>query len=141
MGILSVFRPVYDSIRECYDTLVRLWRSVADEMSMCVALLPLLRSELPRPWAPLVSAVDASKYGIGISACLLDNKTVRAQGIWYERWRYRRTPPEQWKPRERSLSYLPSDCSHLSATIKRTASVIDPDVLQVNNGSPRSPTI
>ncbi len=106
---LSIFCHVHNFIGDSYDIRTRLWSSVADECWLFAALLPLISADLSRGWSEVVGAVDACKSGIGISAGILSSETARRCGRWHERWRYKRLPPEEWKPRDRSIELAKSD--------------------------------
>ncbi len=86
---LSVFVRIYDNIRDSSFARNRLWASVALECSTFSRLLLLIFSPLPLPWHPVVSAVGASKSGMGVMAFFLNGEIVRRTGRWHERWKRR----------------------------------------------------
>ena len=64
---LAVMRSVYDFIRDRYVWPTRLWPSVRYECEIMAGLCILLRSDLARPWLPLMYCSDASTTGYGVA--------------------------------------------------------------------------
>ena len=103
---MSVFRNLYDFSSRGYRRKM-LWESAIRECRTFVGILPLLISDMRRPWSNTVFCSDASPEGYGITERNLDVSTIDQIGLWQERWRYKRTPPDQWRPRERALQLDP----------------------------------
>eukprot|EP00438_Fugacium_kawagutii_P011539 Skav230147 [mRNA] locus=scaffold1301:267704:272380:+ [translate_table: standard] len=101
---MSVFRRLYDFISS--GTAPR--RFTASERDECLAfagLVPLLVADIRRPYSDTITCTDSSPFGYGICEQTSSTATTRQHGRWIERWRFKRLPAEQWKPRERSAGW------------------------------------
>lgn len=58
-------------------------------------------SDMRREWAGVATCTDASPSGYGVCEQKVSPEQARSLGRWQERWRFRRLPPSEWKPRER----------------------------------------
>lgn len=58
-------------------------------------------SDMRREWADVATCADASPSGYGVCEQKVSPEQARSLGRWQERWRFRRLPPSEWKPRER----------------------------------------
>ena len=76
--------------------------SARRECFIFAGLVPFLTSDLKRPWASQVVCTDASPESFGICEAEIPLERVEAIGRWQERWRYKRSSPDSWKPRERA---------------------------------------
>ena len=103
-GALSVFRAMYAFVKDSYVERTRLWWSCRQECMVVVGILPLIISNIARPWSPRMVTTDASPTGWGICSSLLDPELVATHGRWNERWRFRRLSPDEWAPRKRALA-------------------------------------
>lgn len=103
---MAIFRAAYDFAGGDYISR-RLWDSAKLECSMFLGVLPLLVGDMRQPWSGKVTCTDASPEGYGICERDLEENMVDEIGKWQERWRFKRTPIEEWKPRERALGLDP----------------------------------
>lgn len=103
---MGIFRAMYDFAGLDFQKR-HLWDSAKRECRIFVGLLPLLVGDMRREWSDTVTCTDASPEGFGICERRLDMRSVSKIGRWHERWRYKRTPVEQWQPRERALGWDP----------------------------------
>ena len=87
----------------------RLTPSEQRECLIFAGIVPLLVGDMRREWSSTVTChcTDASPQGFGICERELDHDAVVGLGRWQERWRFKRLPPESWKPRERALGLDP----------------------------------
>lgn len=97
---MSVFRSLYDFVQQ-NGAPRRLNNKEIWECEVFIGILPLLFSDLRREWSPTITCTDASPQGYGVCERDLPVHQVRNLGRWQERWRFRRLPPDQWRPRER----------------------------------------
>lgn len=98
---MAVCRHLYDFISS--DGLPRkLLPSERQECRIFAGLVPLLVSDLRRPWSSSVTCSDASPFGYGVCERELDSAVASSHGRWIERWRFKRLPASEWKPRIRS---------------------------------------
>ena len=99
---MSIFRSLYDfagrGLPKC-----RVWDSARRECCIFSDIIPMLVGNLRRPWSTRVICSDASPSGYGIVERELPTETVRALGRWNERWRFKRLPVSEWRPRDRAL--------------------------------------
>ena len=98
---MSVFRKLYDFAASNAEPR-RLHPSESDECWNFVGLAPLLIADIRREWSEFITCTDASPFGFGICEQHSNSTVVRRHARWNERWRFRRLPASQWKPRERS---------------------------------------
>ncbi|CAE7354645.1 unnamed protein product [Symbiodinium sp. CCMP2592] len=63
------------------------------------------KGNLRREWTTRVTCTDASPEGFGIVECELGVDQVKEIGRWNERWRFKRLPVSEWRPRERAFNY------------------------------------
>ena len=101
---MAIFRSLYDFSAKGLGP-CRLWKSAARECRMFIAVAPLLQGNLRREWSSRVTCTDASPEGYGIVECELRVDQVREIGQWNERWRFKRLPVSEWRPRERAFNY------------------------------------
>eukprot|EP00435_Cladocopium_sp_Y103_P020803 s2513_g5.t1 len=80
-----------------------LWASAAKECRIFAGILPLLVGDLRKPWSNTILCSDASPVGFGLVERELEGNKVQSIGAWNERWRYKRLPPDQWRPRQRAV--------------------------------------
>ena len=97
--LLAPMRHLYDFIAASYHVRRPLFPSAAREARVLAALLPLARWDLRTPWAARLAATDASETGLGLCERECRPAVARAAGEWSELWRFRRLPPEEWRPR------------------------------------------
>ena len=102
-GLLSVPRALYSFIKDSYMKPQVLWKSAALESSTLAGLLPLAGANIRRRWNTTVYCSDAADHGFGGCHKIVPVEDVAMCGSWQERWRFRRLPPEEWKPRTRAL--------------------------------------
>ena len=98
---MSVFRKLYDFVAEDGPPR-KLSCSERDECLAFAGIVPLLVADIRRPYSDTISCTDASPFGFGICESKSTASTSRSHGRWVERWRFKRLPADQWKPRERS---------------------------------------
>ena len=101
---MAVFRSLYDFSTKGLGP-CRLWKSAARECRLFIAIAPLLEGNLRREWSSRVTCTDASPEGFGIVECELGVDQVKDVGRWNERWRFKRLPVSEWRPRERAFNY------------------------------------
>ena len=65
-GVLFVFRAMYTFIHKSYHSRQVLWDPARREALVAVGLLPLVSSDITRPWSGEIIATDASTSGWGI---------------------------------------------------------------------------
>ena len=141
---LSCLHHVYDFINDSYHKRQRLWPSVAEEIKHICGLLPMIVSDMRRPWSPIVSAVDACESGMGVVGRVADPDDVKTIGIWSDRWRYKHLPVEQWVARDRALESL-NAFSPLSAAAPtdrqepRAIQILDPSFPEIPNSMIHGP--
>ena len=99
---MGVFRSAYDFAAKDFKR-KELWMSAKREFEIFSGLLPMLVSDLRLPWSQVVTVTDASPEGFGICQKEFDEAAVEHVGRWQERWRYKRTPIDEWAPRRRAL--------------------------------------
>ena len=103
---ISVFRRLYDFVQsDC--TPRRLNEGEVLECKIFAGIIPLLFSDLRRPFSTTITASDASPTGWGLCERELDVADVVGHARWQERWRFRRLDPCEWHPRERALNWDP----------------------------------
>lgn len=103
---LSVLRHAYDFTQDSYGTRQKLWPSVAEVIAALAGLLPLIRSRMRGERSGTIWAVDACESGFAVSRKVAGAQAARDIGRWGERWRYRHTLVEEWRPRDRTLGLL-----------------------------------
>ncbi|CAE7708857.1 AMY1.1 [Symbiodinium sp. CCMP2592] len=101
-GGMGIFRSAYDYAGKGYKS-HWLWPSAKKEFRIFSGLLPILVADLRRSWSEKVTVSDASPEGYGICEGTFSVEEVRKTGKWQERWRYKRSPIEEWAPRRRAL--------------------------------------
>lgn len=99
---MNIFRSLYDFAARNFRR-IRLWKSACRECRIFLGVLPLLVGDLRRAWSPTIQCSDASPDGYGICERDLPLEKVSEQGLWQERWRFKRLPPDEWCPRDRAL--------------------------------------
>ena len=97
---MSVFRALYDFVQKGGPPR-KLNNSEVWECRVFIGILPLLFCDMRREWADVATCTDASPSGYGICEQRVSTQQARSLGRWQERWRFRRLPPSEWKPRER----------------------------------------
>eukprot|EP00435_Cladocopium_sp_Y103_P068559 s1270_g31.t1 len=103
---MSIFRRLYDFVSSCSSPR-RLTHLECMECKVFSGILPLLFADLRRPWSEEVHITDASPTGFGICSRSIDPQLSQDIGKWNERLRFKRLPPEQWKPRRRAAGLDP----------------------------------
>jgi hypothetical protein len=103
---MSIFRRLYDFVSSCSSPR-RLTHLECMECKIFSGILPLLFADLRKPWSEEVHITDASPTGFGICSRSLDPQLSQDIGKWNERLRFKRLPPEQWKPRRRAAGLDP----------------------------------
>ena len=86
---LAIFKEVYVHVHLHGPRVAPLSPSARRELSLAVAILPLIRVDLRMPWSPLVHAYDASTFGTGICTQEVDQKVVAEIGGVSEHWRFK----------------------------------------------------
>lgn len=133
---MSVFRKLYDYAATTGPSRM-LHPSERDECLIFAGIAPLLISDIRREWSGVVTCSDASPEGFGICQRIVDCSTARAHGRWSERWRFRRLPVSQWKPRERAEGW---DSLGDVRTVVGSQAEPDPeDVFVANDDFPEIP--
>ena len=97
---MSVFRALYDYVQQGGPAR-KLNSSEVWECNVFIGLLPLLFVDMRKEWSEVVTCTDASPSGFGICQRELPTGEIRKMGRWQERWRFKRLPVSEWKPRER----------------------------------------
>ena len=105
---MGIFRSAYDFAAKGFKR-KELWPSAKTEFENFSGILPMLVSDLRLPWSRTVTVTDASPEGFGICEKEFAEESVGEVGCWQERWRYKRTPIEEWAPRRRALGDPLSD--------------------------------
>ena len=103
---MGIFRALYDFAGRRY-TRAYLWPSAKRECKIFIGVLPLLVGNMRSAWSETVTCTDASPDGFGICERTLSLQHVAEVGAWHERWRFKRTPVEEWRPRARALGLYP----------------------------------
>ena len=86
---LSVLGEIYTFIRRHYQRVVQLWKSVRLELEKWDGIAPFIFSDLKRPWSNQLLAVDASEWGLGVTASHISPHKTQELGGFSERWRFR----------------------------------------------------
>ena len=128
----NVFRAAYTFVQNSYYIKQPLWDSVAREFSVAGLILPLVCAKLDLCWDPEVRCTDASTTGWGSCYAYPPTHLIQSIGEWDERWRFKRLPPEEWKPRRRAFTSIQSmDCVTDPRTLGNQMHVIDVDGVSV----------
>ena len=98
---MSVFRKLYDFSTSSTSPRF-LTASERDECLIFAGIAPLLIADLRKEWSSTITCSDASPTGFGICECQSTAGQAKQHGRWSERWRFKRLPADQWKPRQRS---------------------------------------
>lgn len=88
---MSVFRALYDYSAKGFGQ-QKLWETAIRECKIFVGILPLLISNLRRPWAKTIVCSDASPSGFGLIQREASEEQIKDVGSWNERWRFKRLP-------------------------------------------------
>ena len=99
---MAVFRRLYDFV-EHTSRPRHLNRLEKQEVANFIGIIPLLFSDMRRPWSPTLTATDASPTGYGVCERHISAQQSQSLGEWSERWRFKRLPPHLWNPRERTV--------------------------------------
>ncbi|CAK0898656.1 unnamed protein product [Prorocentrum cordatum] len=106
----------------------RLTPAVRRELTWCRALLPLCFRDAGRPLSPVVSCVDASWWGAGVTEKTITPDQARRLSIFNERWRFSRDGEQQVAPRDKALARESKQAEHITAScIKHASSQHDRD--------------
>ena len=97
---------LYHFIRDSYWYPQTLWASCRYECWVMASILPILTSDLVRPWSSELVCSDASTSGMGACRTVVEPGVAKALGEWFERWRFRRLDPAEWQPRKRAAGEL-----------------------------------
>eukprot|EP00435_Cladocopium_sp_Y103_P076203 s26_g81.t1 len=97
---MSVFRKLYDFSTSNSPPRF-LSPSERDECEIFAGIAPLLIADLRREWSSTITCSDASPLGFGICERRVSPSVAKQHGRWSERWRFKRLPADQWKPRQR----------------------------------------
>ena len=97
---LSILCAAYSFVKECKGKRTWLWESVTKELWCVRALMPLLYTNMRRPWATRVGAFDASPWGHGVCEAAVDQHAVQRTGQVSERCRFRGPLAATVAPRE-----------------------------------------
>ncbi len=65
--MLAILCHCYVFARECGHRRVPLWPSVHRELEWARSWTPLVMAKCDLPWSEVVTAVDASPYGFGVT--------------------------------------------------------------------------
>ncbi|CAE7448154.1 unnamed protein product, partial [Symbiodinium necroappetens] len=103
---MAIFRKLYDFVQAGSEPR-RPKRAEAEECEIFIGLVPLLVGDIRKEWSETVTVTDASPMGYGVCESRLPYSEVQQMGRWNERWRFRRLPPEEWKPRQRATGLSP----------------------------------
>ena len=103
---MAIFRAMYDFAGRDFQK-QKLWESARRECRIFLGVLPLLVGDMRRVWSDNVTCTDASPEGFGICERSMNISRVSDIGRWQERWRFKRTPIDEWQPRQRALGLDP----------------------------------
>ncbi len=101
---MGIFRSLYDFAGQNFKRKM-LWGSAVRECKIFSGIIPLLVADMRRSWSSKVFCSDASPDGYGICERSLNEPDVSNIGLWQGWWRYKRSTPEDWCPRERFFRY------------------------------------
>ena len=76
--LLCLLHATYQFIRDIGLGCAPLWKSVQRELLMTRALLPTIFAQSALPWLPIVSAYDASEWGLGVV-----ESDWGSEGVWF----------------------------------------------------------
>ena len=99
---MAVFRRLYDFVEHTAQPR-HLNRLEKQEVANYIGIIPLLFSDMRRPWSQTLTATDASPTGYGVCEREISAQQSQSLGEWSERWRFKRLPPHLWNPRERTV--------------------------------------
>ena len=85
---LSAFRAIYVFAQKNFERCVPLWDSVRRELVWAQSLLPIIETDLKRPWSNTAFMTDASPWGVGIMKAAVDPRSLEQVGAWSEKWRF-----------------------------------------------------
>ncbi|CAK0889503.1 unnamed protein product, partial [Prorocentrum cordatum] len=100
----------------------RLTPAVKRELTWRRALLPLRFRDAGRPLSPVVSCVDASWWGAGVTEKTITSDQARRLSIFNERWRFSRDGEQQVAPRDMALARESKQAEHITTSCIRQAS-------------------
>ena len=133
---MSVFRYLYDFVHSGAKPR-KLNVKERMECNIFIGILPLLVSDIRRPWSSTISCTDASPAGWGIVERQIGDSVVQSIGKWQERWRFRRLDPSEWKPRGRALGLDPF--RDIRTVVGTKSDLDDLDNYVANNDFPEVP--
>lgn len=103
-GLMCILRHSYVFVEQSYTKKQRLWPSVAKEMAIVRALLPLGVMSMRAPWDPHPLCTDASLSGYAVMESVHGAQVAAEHGRHDERWRFRRQEGSKVAPRVQALS-------------------------------------
>lgn len=86
---LATLGECYSFIRQHYNKVVPLWKSVRRELVKWDGIAPLIFMDLMRPFNNKVYSVDASEWGLGVVCSTMTTEELSVLGGHYEKWRFR----------------------------------------------------
>ncbi|CAK0903427.1 unnamed protein product, partial [Prorocentrum cordatum] len=126
--LLSCLGAVYGFMGDGGRERRRLTPAVRRELTWRRALLPLCFRDAGRPLSPVVSCVDASWWGAGVTEKTITSDQARRLFIFNERWRFSRDGEQQVAPRDKALALESKQAERItSSCIKQGPSEPDRD--------------
>lgn len=102
-GIMCILRHAYVFVEQSYTRRQRLWKSVASEMELIRALLPLAVSNMHSSWDEHPLCTDACLTGYAVMESDLPSEIAAFHGRQDERWRFKRQEGSKVAPRFSAL--------------------------------------
>ncbi|CAK0864825.1 unnamed protein product, partial [Prorocentrum cordatum] len=120
--LLSCLGAVYGFMGDGGRERRRLTPAVRRELAWCRALLPLCFRDAGRPLSPVVSCVDASWWGAGVTEKTITSDQARRLSIFNERWRFSRDGEQQVAPRDKALASESKQAQRITSSCFKQAS-------------------
>ncbi|CAK0822697.1 unnamed protein product, partial [Prorocentrum cordatum] len=120
--LLSCLGAVYGFMGDGGRERRRLTPAVRRELAWCRALLPLCFRDAGRPLSPVVSCVDASWWGAGVTEKTITSDQARRLSIFNERWRFSRDGEQQVAPRDKALASESKQAQRITSSCIKQAS-------------------
>ncbi|CAK0808579.1 unnamed protein product [Prorocentrum cordatum] len=112
----------FSSSAECYVGMFFVRKKNGRELTWCRALLPLCFRDAGRPLSPVVSCVDASWWGAGVTESTITSDQARRLSIFNERWRFSRDGEQQVAPRDKALALERKQAERITSPCIKQAS-------------------
>ena len=104
-GLMGILRHSYTFIEQCYKQKVRLWKSVANEIWLFRALMPLGTADVFAEWDPQPLCTDACLSGYAVMEGDHTSAELAVIGRQDERWRFKLDGGQRRAPREIALEH------------------------------------